>query len=84
VRLKEAKLSVIIARSPCKMIDRTKKSPFQINIEKCKKCGQCLLLDCPAITKQEDIIKIDENLCVGCGLCAQLCKFKAIEQRKKT
>ncbi|MDD5081365.1 MAG: indolepyruvate ferredoxin oxidoreductase subunit alpha [Candidatus Omnitrophica bacterium] len=84
VRLKEAKLSVIIARSPCKMIDRTKKSPFQINIEKCKKCGQCLLLDCPAITKQEDIIKIDENLCVGCGLCAQLCKFKAIEQKKKT
>ena len=36
---------------------------------------------CPAITKQADgTTKINDTMCNGCGLCAQVCKFGAIEK----
>ena len=48
--------------------------------DKCKKCGMCLKMGCPAITKKEDgTISIDDTMCNGCGLCSQKCKFEAIE-----
>ena len=49
--------------------------------EKCKKCGMCLRPGCPALTKNADgTIAIDQTMCNGCGLCAGICKFDAIEQ----
>lgn len=78
-RLGQDCLSVIIARSPCKMIDRSRGPVVQIDPVKCKKCRQCLALDCPAIMEGADgIISIDAALCVGCGLCRKICKFDAI------
>lgn len=78
-RLEEDCLSVIIARGPCKMVDRSRGPVMRIDQEKCKKCGKCLGIDCPVISKSEDgSIHIDEDLCVGCGLCAQVCPFDAI------
>ena len=50
-------------------------------MKKCKKCGMCLRPGCPALTKNPDgTISIDATMCNGCGLCAGICKFDAIEQ----
>ncbi|MBE7083709.1 MAG: indolepyruvate ferredoxin oxidoreductase subunit alpha [Clostridiales bacterium] len=78
-------LTVIIAKAPCALI-KGQKFPFKCiaNPEKCKKCGMCLKIGCPAITKQDDgTIKIDETMCNGCGLCQSYCKFNAIEKVEK-
>ena len=78
-------LTVIIAKAPCALL-KGQKFPFRCvcDVEKCKKCGMCLKIGCPAITKQEDgTIKIDETMCNGCGLCASYCKFGAINKVEK-
>ena len=74
-------LTVIITKSPCVLL-KGQKFPNKcvVDAEKCKKCGMCLKIGCPAITKQADgTVKIDETMCNGCGLCASQCKFGAIE-----
>jgi indolepyruvate ferredoxin oxidoreductase alpha subunit len=82
-RLAEDKLSVIIARSPCRMVERSRQSPYRIDEAACKRCGLCLKLDCPAIAKRDDgAVVIDQGLCVGCGLCRQVCKFQAINTKE--
>ncbi len=82
-RMQEDNLAVIIARYPCKMIDRSKGQPFYIDPEKCRKCRQCLALDCPAIYEEGSCIKINEFLCTGCGLCLKVCKFGAIRKKDR-
>ncbi len=50
--------------------------------DKCTGCMVCVnLLACPAIIVPEDGKKprILPELCAGCGLCAQVCPFNAIE-----
>lgn len=78
-------VSVIITKSPCVLLkgqvfpDKCVPMP-----EKCKKCGACLRPGCPALTKNADgTISIDANMCNGCGLCMQLCKFDAIKKEAK-
>lgn len=73
--------SVIIARRPCALLKTVKhKPPFKINADKCKNCKSCMRIGCPAICWGEKYVTIDQTLCVGCGLCTQLCKFGAIEE----
>jgi len=75
-------LTVIIAKAPCALL-KGNKFPYVCKAEsdKCKKCGMCLKIGCPAITKQDDgTIKIDETMCNGCGLCINYCKFNAINK----
>lgn len=75
-------LTVIIAKAPCALL-KGQKFPNKCvaNAEKCKKCGACLKIGCPALTKNPDgTIKIDETMCNGCGLCQSYCKFGAIEK----
>ena len=72
-------LSVIIAKRPCALLDKkTVRPPFAIT-DKCKKCGRCMKLGCPAIEKTEAGYRIDATLCNGCGLCVGVCPFGAIE-----
>ncbi len=55
---------------------------YGINEDKCRGCMVCVnLLACPAIIVPEDKKKpvILTDLCAGCGLCAQVCPFNAIE-----
>ena len=73
-------LTVIITQSPCVLL-KGQKFPNKCvaDAEKCRKCGMCLKIGCPAITKQADgTVKIDETMCNGCGLCKSYCKFGAI------
>ena len=78
-------LTVIIAKAPCALL-KGQKFPNKCvcDTENCKKCGMCLKIGCPAITKQADgTIKIDESMCNGCGLCQSYCKFNAIKKVEK-
>ena len=38
----------------------------------------CMKIGCPAIYKKEGKAKLDATLCVGCGVCTQMCAFSAI------
>lgn len=73
-------VSVIIAQSPCVLLDKSKKPLYKVHEDQCKKCGACMKPGCPAMTKQENgTIRIDDTMCTGCGLCADLCKSGCIE-----
>ena len=73
-------VSVIITKSPCVLLDKSKKPLYTVETEKCKKCGMCMKPGCPAMTRNEDkTIHIDDTMCTGCGLCESLCKFGAIK-----
>ena len=74
-------VSVIISQAPCALLkSNVSKKKCKAVPDKCKKCGMCLKMGCPAITKNEDgTISIDDTMCNGCGLCMQKCKFEAIE-----
>ena len=78
-------VSVIIAQSPCALLKSYVPKGKCVELsDKCKKCGLCLKMGCPAITKTEDgTIKIDQTLCNGCGLCMSTCPFDAIELKKR-
>jgi TPP-dependent indolepyruvate ferredoxin oxidoreductase alpha subunit len=46
---------------------------------KCTSCKTCLRLGCPAISTDVDGKSlINVSLCTGCGVCAQVCPYKAI------
>ncbi len=71
--------SVVISRRPCALLKYVKhKAPLKIDTEKCRGCKACLRLGCPAISVANGKAAIDDTLCVGCGLCADLCRFHAI------
>ena len=74
-------LTVIIAKSPCVLIKGQKfPNKCAVNPDACKKCGMCMKIGCPAMSKGEDgKVKIDPTMCNGCGLCKNYCKFNAIE-----
>lgn len=75
-------LSVVIVKAPCALLNKKKVTvQYFANADKCKKCGMCMKPGCPAITKNADnTITINDTMCNGCSLCAQLCKFGAIEK----
>lgn len=72
--------SVIISRRPCVLLKSVKaKPPVKIDTDKCRSCKKCMKIGCPAISMVDGKAHIDETLCVGCGVCEQLCAFGAIE-----
>ena len=77
--LAEKAPSVIICRRPCALLKSVKHKPaFSISEEKCKGCKMCMKIGCPAISISGGKAKIDNTLCVGCGLCSQMCRFDAV------
>jgi indolepyruvate ferredoxin oxidoreductase alpha subunit len=72
-------LSVVIARRPCALLNKKSSGEVCVITDKCRKCGVCLKLGCPAIVKAEEGMRIDASLCTACGLCAGVCAFGAIE-----
>ena len=74
-------LTVIITKAPCVLL-KGQKFPNRcvVNADACRKCGMCMKIGCPALSRGEDgKIKIDATMCNGCGLCQNYCKFNAIE-----
>ena len=67
--------SVIVVRRPCVLLYRKAKwSPMRVDSQKCTSCKLCLRLGCPAISSDADNkALINETLCSGCGVCAQVC-----------
>lgn len=52
---------------------------------KCVKCLQCWMF-CPEATiirNKDDTISIDYEYCKGCGICANVCKLKAITMERE-
>ena len=73
------KLSVIIFKAPCRLIDRSRK-PMP-TITDCRRCGTCIQIGCPALGRDETgYAVIDPNQCIGCGQCAQACPFNCISK----
>ena len=82
--LAAAEPSVIIARRPCALLKYVKHSaPLCVDREACKSCKACMRIGCPAISMTEGKAIIDATLCTGCGVCAQLCKFGALNGEAK-
>lgn len=72
--------SVIIAKRPCALLKSVKFSGHCEITDDCKKCKMCMKLGCPAISFDGTKVKIDLTLCNGCGLCQNVCPFKAIKK----
>lgn len=72
--------SVIISRRPCALLKYVEhKPPIRAVQDKCVGCKSCMRLGCPAISMKNKKAVIDNTLCVGCGVCQQLCKFDALQ-----
>ena len=71
--------SLIISRRPCALLKEVKHNPpLVVDQDKCKSCKMCMKIGCPAISMKGGKAKIDPTLCVGCGVCSQMCKFGAL------
>ena len=73
--------SVIISRRPCVLLKSVKvRPPVSVDPDTCRSCKKCMKLGCPAIHMENKKAVIDATLCVGCGVCEQLCAFGAIKE----
>ncbi|MCR5765199.1 MAG: indolepyruvate ferredoxin oxidoreductase subunit alpha [Treponema sp.] len=78
--LEVAEPSLIISRRPCALLKEVKHNPpLKVDEAKCKSCKMCMKIGCPAIAMNGGKAKIDTTLCVGCGVCSQMCKFDALK-----
>jgi indolepyruvate ferredoxin oxidoreductase alpha subunit len=75
--------SVIIARRPCALLKFVKHKP-SLEIVDCKGCKMCLRLGCPAISNKDGKAEIDRTQCVGCGICAEVCRFGCFKESGET
>jgi len=71
-------LSVIISRRPCALIVKQPGKALYSDPDKCRNCGMCMKIGCPAIVKTETGVRVDPTQCVGCGLCQSVCPFGAL------
>ncbi len=76
--------SVIISRRPCALLKYVKHNkPIIADNDKCVGCKACMKIGCPAISIVDKKARIDNTLCTGCGVCAQLCKLDALQAAKE-
>lgn len=75
----------IVIKTPCCLLKGVRKeSPLEVVTDSCNKCKTCLRLGCPAISLDKDgFPAIDPLSCVGCGVCAQVCRHEAIKTREE-
>ena len=76
--------SVIISRRPCALLKYVKhEAPLAVDPAKCVGCRNCMKIGCPAISIREGKAHVDNTLCVGCGVCEQLCGVNAFASTGK-
>ena len=81
--------ALIVAYAPCRIAAKlTKEGLCEVDEKKCKACGMCFKMGCPAMTRGKEVapgrfqMKIDPTQCAGCRQCGQVCKFGAIKRIK--
>ena len=75
--------SVVISRRPCALLKYVKHKPAIVpDNDKCTKCRMCMKIGCPAIMVTDKGVEIDHTLCVGCGVCTELCHFGALGEKE--
>jgi indolepyruvate ferredoxin oxidoreductase alpha subunit len=76
--------AVVIAQHECLMIKEQRqihREPIRFEAEDCNFCKLCAGLGCPAIEWSDDTGPIiDELQCMGCAVCAELCKPDALHR----
>jgi len=85
--------SVLIARGECALLPSARRQwmPLRVVADKCNGCTLCFRIGCPAILKSEELDEktqrpkalIDQALCTGCEVCAQICPRDAILFREQ-
>ena len=73
----------IIFKSPCIAVTKPQ-TGYEVRQDLCRQCRACVReLGCPAIIMEGEMVKLDPSLCYGCGICASVCPFDAITERKE-
>ncbi|MFO7936726.1 MAG: indolepyruvate ferredoxin oxidoreductase subunit alpha [Kiritimatiellia bacterium] len=81
--------SVVVVKGPCRInAGLMHAGTYEVDSDKCRACGACFKLGCPAIIRGEPAAdgkpfkaSIDPVQCSGCGLCSQVCRFDAISEK---
>ena len=83
--LKSDKFAIVVLRGVCTLqAQRLKQYVAKrmiFDLDKCTGCKLCVGFGCPAITFNEKDRKagLDPILCIGCGMCVQVCPLDAIK-----
>lgn len=72
--------SVVISRRACVLREREARPAYRVGGELCNGCRRCLRLGCPALVMRGEAAVVDEDLCAGCSMCAQVCKPGALRK----
>lgn len=74
----ESGVRCIVFRAPCIALFKPQTKAM---IRDCRKCKKCIKeLGCPALSLTDGTAVVDEDLCNGCMLCANVCPHGCIEE----
>lgn len=80
LRAESAGARAIIVRGECALLHRGGAGrTYETDANRCRRCGACGRLGCPAISGRSPVI--DAAKCAGCGMCAAVCRCSAIRER---
>jgi indolepyruvate ferredoxin oxidoreductase alpha subunit len=80
--------AVVVIRTICMFESVHSREAYKVIAEDCNGCTLCFRIGCPAISKSDELDEksqrpkawIDPAMCVGCGLCFDVCAHQAIEE----
>ena len=80
LRAESSGARAVIVRGECALLHRGGAGrTYETDPNRCRRCGACGRLGCPAISGRSPVI--DAAKCAGCGMCAAVCKCSAIRER---